>query len=66
MGPKGTGVVAVPTASPQPQEGCLSMALCKDCVTLAHFLGREKGTTLGEMNFSSKRGCAQLRQFLWL
>lgn len=33
VGPTGTGVVAVPIASPQPQEGCLSMALCKDCVT---------------------------------
>lgn len=33
VGPTGTGAVAVPIASPQPQEGFLRMALCEGCVT---------------------------------
>lgn len=33
VGPTSTAVVAVPTARPQLQEGFLSMALCKGCVT---------------------------------
>lgn len=66
--PTGTGDGAVPTESPQPREGFLSVALCDGCGVLrleACFLGREKGAALVETNFSSKRGCARLRKSPW-
>lgn len=58
VGPTGTGVVAH-SKSPAPGGVSEHGSVQGLCNTLAHFLGSVKGTTLGEMNFSSKRGCAQ-------
>lgn len=67
VGPTGTGAVSsAHSKSPAPGGVSEHGSVRGLCNTLARFLGREKGTTLGEMNSSSKRGCAQFRQCPWL